>query len=93
MIVIGTLMRCSVASARSAASIKRAVATTARGILDLIMTCYSAMSDLAPRILCNALCVRCHNAGVFDTDKHYFHRTGTRAPNASSATCPRRSTC
>jgi len=25
----------------------------------------------------NALCVRCHNAAQFDTDKHYFHPSGT----------------
>ena len=26
----------------------------------------------------NALCVRCHNAVVFDSEKHHFHRTGTK---------------
>jgi predicted CXXCH cytochrome family protein len=26
----------------------------------------------------NALCVRCHNAAAFDTEKHHFHKTGTK---------------
>ena len=26
----------------------------------------------------NALCVRCHNAAVFDTEQHHFHKTGTK---------------
>jgi predicted CXXCH cytochrome family protein len=26
----------------------------------------------------NALCVRCHNAVVFDSEKHHFHRMGTK---------------
>jgi predicted CXXCH cytochrome family protein len=26
----------------------------------------------------NALCVRCHNAAVFDSEKHHFHRMGTK---------------
>ncbi|HYA21005.1 MAG TPA: tetratricopeptide repeat protein, partial [Burkholderiales bacterium] len=26
----------------------------------------------------NALCVRCHNATVFDSEKHHFHRVGTK---------------
>ena len=26
----------------------------------------------------NALCVRCHNAAVFDTEKHHFHKAGTK---------------
>jgi predicted CXXCH cytochrome family protein len=25
----------------------------------------------------NALCTRCHNAALFDTGKHHFHKTGT----------------
>ena len=26
----------------------------------------------------NALCVRCHNAAAFDTEKHHFHKAGTK---------------
>jgi predicted CXXCH cytochrome family protein len=26
----------------------------------------------------NALCVRCHNAAAFDTEKHHFHRAGSK---------------
>jgi len=26
----------------------------------------------------NALCVRCHNAAAFDTEKHHFHEAGTK---------------
>jgi len=26
----------------------------------------------------NALCLRCHNAAAFDTEKHHFHKSGTR---------------
>jgi tetratricopeptide (TPR) repeat protein len=26
----------------------------------------------------NALCARCHNAAVFDTQKHHFHKAGTK---------------
>jgi len=26
----------------------------------------------------NALCVRCHNATIFDSEKHHFHRVGTK---------------
>jgi predicted CXXCH cytochrome family protein len=26
----------------------------------------------------NALCVRCHNAAAFDTEKHHFHKVGTK---------------
>ena len=26
----------------------------------------------------NALCSRCHNAAVFDTEKHFFHKAGTK---------------
>jgi predicted CXXCH cytochrome family protein len=26
----------------------------------------------------NALCNRCHNAALFDTDKHHFHKAGTK---------------
>jgi len=26
----------------------------------------------------NALCVRCHNAAAFDTEKHHFHQAGTK---------------
>ncbi len=26
----------------------------------------------------NALCANCHNPGIFDTDKHHFHKMGTK---------------
>ncbi len=38
----------------------------------------------------NALCTRCHNAAVFDTEKHHFHKAGTtgramrRVPHAGA---------
>jgi len=33
----------------------------------------------------NALCVRCHNAAEFDTEKHHFHKAGT--PGAQCVEC------
>jgi len=40
------------------------------------MDCHDAHS-LKLRAEGNALCVRCHNAAAFDTDKHHFHKAGT----------------
>ena len=40
------------------------------------MDCHDAHS-LKLRAEGNALCTRCHNAALFDTDKHHFHKTGT----------------
>jgi predicted CXXCH cytochrome family protein len=40
------------------------------------MDCHDAHT-LRLRAEGNALCTRCHNAALFDTDKHHFHKTGT----------------
>ena len=40
------------------------------------MDCHDAHT-LKLRAEGNALCTRCHNAALFDTDKHHFHKTGT----------------
>jgi predicted CXXCH cytochrome family protein len=40
------------------------------------MDCHDAHT-LALRADGNALCTRCHNAALFDTEKHHFHKTGT----------------
>lgn len=39
------------------------------------MDCHDAHT-LKLRAEGNALCTRCHNAALFDTDKHHFHKTG-----------------
>jgi predicted CXXCH cytochrome family protein len=38
----------------------------------------------------NALCARCHNASVFDTEKHHFHRAGTRGAQCVECHMPTR---
>jgi len=40
------------------------------------MDCHDAHA-LRLRAEGNALCTRCHNAALFDTDKHHFHKPGT----------------
>ena len=40
------------------------------------MDCHDAHT-LKLRAEGNALCTRCHNAALFDTEKHHFHKTGT----------------
>jgi predicted CXXCH cytochrome family protein len=40
------------------------------------MDCHDAHT-LKLRAEGNALCIRCHNAALFDTDEHQFHKSGT----------------
>jgi predicted CXXCH cytochrome family protein len=40
------------------------------------MDCHDAHTSML-RAEGNALCTRCHNAALFDNDKHHFHNTGT----------------
>jgi predicted CXXCH cytochrome family protein len=42
------------------------------------MDCHDAHA-LKLRAEGNALCTRCHNAAVFDTGKHHFHKAGTKS--------------
>jgi predicted CXXCH cytochrome family protein len=48
------------------------------------MDCHDAHS-LKLRAEGNALCTRCHNTAVFDTEKHHFHKAGT--PGAQCVEC------
>jgi predicted CXXCH cytochrome family protein len=41
------------------------------------MDCHEAHA-LTLRAEGNALCLRCHNAAAFDTEKHHFHKAGTK---------------
>ena len=41
------------------------------------MDCHDAHT-LKLRAEGNALCTRCHNTALFDTDKHHFHKAGTK---------------
>ena len=41
------------------------------------MDCHDAHT-LKLRAEGNALCTRCHNAAAFDTEKHHFHKAGTK---------------
>jgi predicted CXXCH cytochrome family protein len=41
------------------------------------MDCHDAHT-LKLRAEGNALCIRCHNSAVFNTDKHHFHKSGTQ---------------
>jgi predicted CXXCH cytochrome family protein len=38
----------------------------------------------------NALCGRCHNAAVFDTEKHHFHKAGTKGAQCVECHMPER---
>jgi tetratricopeptide (TPR) repeat protein len=38
----------------------------------------------------NAVCARCHNAAVFDTEKHHFHRAGTTGAQCVECHMPAR---
>jgi predicted CXXCH cytochrome family protein len=38
----------------------------------------------------NALCARCHNASAFDTEKHHFHRSGTKGAQCVECHMPTR---
>jgi predicted CXXCH cytochrome family protein len=38
----------------------------------------------------NALCARCHNAAVFDSEKHHFHRPGTKGSQCVECHMPAR---
>lgn len=53
------------------------------------MDCHDAHT-LKLRAEGNALCTRCHNAAMFDTEKHHFHKTGTAGAQCVECHMPAR---
>jgi len=53
------------------------------------MDCHDAHT-LKLRAQGNALCARCHNAAAFDTEKHHFHKAGTKGAQCVECHMPAR---